>query len=204
MPVMDGMELCQKIKSDIRISHIPIILLTAKTAEEHILNGLKEGADDYITKPFNTDILLLRINKLLEWTSINHQKFTTIDISPSELTVSNLDEQLIQKAIRIVEENIDNTNFSVEELSATIGMSRGHLYKKLLSITGKTPVEFIRILRIKRGKQLLEQSQMNISQIAYQVGLSQNQFTKYFRDEYGCLPSKYQKNNFNENDSVIK
>ena len=204
MPVMDGMELCQKIKSDIRISHIPIILLTAKTAEEHILNGLKEGADDYITKPFNTDILLLRINKLLEWTSINHQKFTTIDISPSELTVSNLDEQLIQKAIRIVEENIDNTNFSVEELSATIGMSRGHLYKKLLSITGKTPVEFIRILRIKRGKQLLEQSQMNISQIAYQVGLSQNQFTKYFRDEYGCLPSKYQKNKTNENECATE
>ena len=159
MPVMDGMELCRKMKTDIRISHIPIILLTARTAEEHVLNGLKEGADDYITKPFNTDILLLRINKLLEWTNMNHQKFNTIDISPSEITISSLDEQLIKKAIQGVEENIDNSNFSVEELSAFVGMSRGHLYKKLISITGKSPVEFIRVLRIKRGRQLLEQMQ---------------------------------------------
>ena len=193
MPVMDGMELCRKIKTDIRISHIPVILLTARTAEEHVLNGLKEGADDYITKPFNTEILLLRINKLIEWTSNNHQKFNTIDISPSEITISSLDEQLIQKAIQGVEDNMDNSNFSVEELSSLVGMSRGHLYKKLISITGKSPVEFIRILRIKRGKQLLEQSQMNVSQIAYQIGLSQNQFTKYFKEEFGCLPSKYLK-----------
>ena len=193
MPVMDGMELCRKMKTDIRISHIPIILLTARTAEEHVLNGLKEGADDYITKPFNTDILLLRINKLLEWTNMNHQKFNTIDISPSEITISSLDEQLIKKAIQGVEENIDNSNFSVEELSAFVGMSRGHLYKKLISITGKSPVEFIRVLRIKRGRQLLEQSQLNITQISYEIGLSQNQFTKYFKDEYGCLPSKYLK-----------
>ena len=163
MPVMDGMELCRKIKTDIRISHIPVVLLTARTTEEHILTGLKEGADDYITKPFNTDILLLRIKKLLEWSSNNHIRFKTIDVSPSEITVSSLDEQLIEKAIQVVEDNMDNSSFSVEELSSFVGMSRGHLYKKLISITGKSPIEFIRILRIKRGKQLLEQSQMNIS-----------------------------------------
>ena len=163
MPVMDGMELCRKIKTDIRYSHIPIILLTARTAEEHIFSGLKEGADEYITKPFNLEILLLRIRKLLMWTLKNHDKFKTRDISPSEITISSLDEQLIEKAIRIVEENMDNSEFSVEELSAQIGMSRSGLYKKLMQITGKSPLEFMRILRLKRGRKLLEGSQMNIS-----------------------------------------
>ena len=193
MPVMDGMELCRKIKTDIRYSHIPIILLTARTAEEHILSGLKEGADEYITKPFNLEILLLRIRKLLMWTLKNHDKFKTRDISPSEITISSLDEQLIEKAIRIVEENMDNSEFSVEELSAQIGMSRSGLYKKLMQITGKSPLEFMRILRLKRGRKLLEGSQMNISQISYQVGLSPKQFAKFFKEEFGDLPSEYKK-----------
>ena len=194
MPVMDGMELCKRIKTDIRYSHIPIILLTARTAEEHILSGLKEGADDYITKPFNLDILLLRIQKLLKWTENNYEKFKTIDVSPSEITISSLDEQLIEKAIRAVEENMDNSEFSVEELSSYVGMSRGHLYKKLMLITGKSPLEFIRILRIKRGRQLLEKSQLSISQISYQIGLSPKLFAKYFKDEFGYVPSEYIKN----------
>lgn len=193
MPIMDGMELCHKIKTDIRYSHIPVILLTARTAEEHILSGLREGADEYITKPFNLEILLLRIQKLLKWTLISHEKFKTIDISPSEITISSLDEQLIEKAIRIVEENIDNSEFSVEEFSFQIGMSRSGLYKKLVQITGKSPLEFMRILRLKRGRKLLESSQLSVSQIAYQVGLSPKQFAKFFKEEFGQLPSEYKK-----------
>lgn len=193
MPVMDGLELCNKIKGDIRYSHIPIILLTARTADEHVLEGLREGADDYVTKPFNIDILLLRIRKLLEWSNNNYKQFGTIDISPREITVSTLDEKLIERAIQVVEDNMDNADFSVENLSVEVGMSRGHLYKKLMTITGKSPIEFIRVLRIKRGKQLLEQSQESISQIAYQVGLSPKQFAKYFKEEFGCLPSEYNK-----------
>lgn len=193
MPIMDGMELCHKVKTDIRYSHIPIILLTARTAEEHILSGLKEGADEYITKPFNLDILLLRIRKLLMWTQNSHEKFKTIDISPSEITISSLDEQLIEKAIQIVEDNMDNSEFSVEELSGQIGMSRSGLYKKLIQITGKSPLEFMRILRLKRGRKLLEESQQSISQIAYQVGLSPKQFAKFFKEEFGHLPSEYKK-----------
>lgn len=185
------LELCHAIKTDIRFSHIPVILLTARTAEEHVLGGLREGADDYITKPFNLDILLLRIQKLLKWTQNNYEKFRTLDISPSEITISTLDEQLIEKAIRIVEENMDNSEFSVEDFSAQVGISRSGLYKKLMSITGKSPLEFMRILRLKRGKQLLEKSQLSISQIAYQVGLSPKQFAKYFKEEYGCIPSEY-------------
>lgn len=193
MPVMDGLELCNKIKGNIRFSHIPVILLTAKTAEEHVLDGLKEGADDYITKPFNLDILLLRINKLLEWRKNNYNKFKTMEVEPSEITISSLDEQLIAKVTRLVEENISNQEFSVEELSSSVGMTRGHLYKKLMMITGKSPLEFIRILRIKRGRQLLEKSQLGVSEIAYEVGLSPKLFAKYFKEAYGELPSEYKR-----------
>ena len=191
MPEMDGIQLLQHVKTNINLSHIPVILLTAKTAEENIIGGLKEGADDYISKPFNLEILMLRIEKILQWSVINHEKFRTTDISPKEITVSSLDERLIAKAIATVEENMDNSEFSVESLSAAVGMTRGHLYKKLMTITGKTPLEFIRILRLKRGKQLIDQSGENISQIAWQIGLSPKQFSKYFKEEYGCLPSEY-------------
>ena len=170
-----------------------IICLTALDQEIDQVMGYEAGADDYITKPFNLEILLLRIRKLLMWTLKNHDKFKTRDISPSEITISSLDEQLIEKAIRIVEENMDNSEFSVEELSAQIGMSRSGLYKKLMQITGKSPLEFMRILRLKRGRKLLEGSQMNISQISYQVGLSPKQFAKFFKEEFGYLPSEYKK-----------
>lgn len=110
MPVMNGLELCNKIKGDIRYSHIPIILLTARTAQEHMLEGLREGADDYITKPFNLDILLLRIQKLLEWSTRNHQRFGKVEVSPAEITISTIDERLIERAIQVVEENMDNTD----------------------------------------------------------------------------------------------
>lgn len=129
MPIMNGLELCNKIKGDLRYSHIPVILLTARTAQEHMLEGLREGADDYITKPFNLDILLLRIQKLLEWSNRNHQRFGKVEVSPAEITISTIDERLIERAIQAVEENMDNTDFSVEDLSMTVGMSRGHLYK---------------------------------------------------------------------------
>ena len=191
MPIMDGIELTKQLKSDKSFWQLPIILLTAKSKEEDKTEAYAAGADAYITKPFNLDILLLRIQKLLQWTQSNHEKFGKMEVSPSEITISSLDEQLIEKAIRIVEENMDNSEFSVEELSAQIGISRSGLYKKLMSITGKSPLEFMRILRLKRGKQLLEKSQLSISQIAYQVGLSPKQFAKYFKEEYGCLPSEY-------------
>lgn len=193
MPVMDGLELCRRVKTDIRYSHVPVILLTARTTDEHILEGLKDGADEYITKPFNMDILLLRINKILEWTRSNHIKSKTMEVSPSEITVSSLDEELIKNLIKYVEDNMSNEELSVEELSSAVGLSRGHLYKKLISITGKSPIELIRVLRIKRGKQLLDQSQQNISEIAFEVGMSPKQFSKFFKEEFGMLPSDYKR-----------
>ncbi len=190
MPELDGIKTLLKVRES---KNLPIILLSAKSEDADKILGLTAGADDYITKPFNLEILLLRIRKLLMWTLKNHDKFKTRDISPSEITISSLDEQLIEKAIRIVEENMDNSEFSVEELSAQIGMSRSGLYKKLMQITGKSPLEFMRILRLKRGRKLLEGSQMNISQISYQVGLSPKQFAKFFKEEFGYLPSEYKK-----------
>lgn len=193
MPVMNGIELCKKVKSNIHWSHIPVILLTARTADEHIEEGLELGADDYITKPFNFNLLKLRIQKFVEWTQKSHASFSQkLDVSPAEITITSLDETLIENAIRIVEENISNIEFSVETLSVALGLSRGHLYKKLMAITGKGPTEFIRTIRLKRGRQLLEKSQLQIAEIAYEVGFnSPKRFAKYFREEFGSLPSEY-------------
>lgn len=193
MPVMDGIELCKQIKTNIQWSHIPVILLTARTAEEYIMEGLEIGADDYITKPFNFDILKLRIQKFVEWAEKNHASFSQkLDVSPAEITITSLDESLIEKAIKVVEENISDTDFSVEILSIALGLSRGHLYKKLIAITGKGPTEFIRTIRLKRARQLLEKSQLQISEIAYEVGFnSPKRFSKHFREEFGLSPSEY-------------
>ncbi len=193
MPVMDGLELCRRVKTDIALSHIPIILLTARTTEEHKIEGLKDGADDYLTKPFNLNILKLRIEKLLRWSSERHEAFTNKrDIKPSEITISSLDEQLIEKAIKAVEDNMGNSEFSVEDLGQAIGLSRGHLYRKLMSITGKGPLEFIRVLRLKRSQQYLEKSKMSVSEIAYIVGFNSPKiFSKYFKETFGISPSDY-------------
>lgn len=193
MPVMDGIELCKQIKTNIEWSHIPVILLTAKTADEHKIEGLQIGADDYVTKPFNLDILKLRILKFFEWSLKSHKTFKQkLEIKPSEITITSLDEKLIEKAIQTVETNIDNPTFSVEILCELLGLSRGHLYRKLIAITGKGPSEFIRLVRLKRGKQLLGKSQLTISEIAYQVGFnSPKRFTKQFREEFGLSPSEY-------------
>ena len=196
MPVMDGNQLCQKVKSDIRTSHIPFVMLTAKTAEEHRIEGLSAGADDYIPKPFNAQILKLRVAKLIDLATKRHAAFhKQIEPEPSEITITTLDEKLIQKAVKYVEDNISSTELSVEELSKHLGMSRVHLYKKLLSITGHTPIEFIRIIRLKRAAQMLKDKQQNVSDVAYAVGFNNPKyFSKYFRDEFGMLPSVYQNN----------
>lgn len=195
MPNMDGLELCKLLRKDIRTSHIPIILLTARTADEDKIKGLEIGADDYITKPFNMDLLLLRVHKLLEKRSELQKQFQkTIDISPSDVQITSMDEKLIKKAVATVEKNIPEAKFSVEDLSSELGMSRVYLYKKLLAITGKSPVEFIRIIRLKRGAQLLKKSQMNIAEVAYEVGFnSPRYFSKYFKEEFGMLPTDYVK-----------
>jgi len=200
MPVMDGMELVQQIQKDIRYSHIPIILLTAKSNEEDIVAGLKEGVADYLTKPFSLAVLRLRIKKILERAQHVHEQVATgIEIKPSEMTVSSLDEEFISRVIAEVEANISNPNYSVVQLSAAVGMTRGTLYKKLMTIVGKSPVEFIRIVRLKRGKNLLDQGRTNVSEVADKVGISPKMFAQYFREMYGVPPSDYLKRQKSKN-----
>lgn len=194
MPDTDGNELCRLVKNDIRTSHIPFILLTAHYAKEQKMEGLESGADDFITKPFDFDILILRIKRLLQLRQERQERFTQfMEINPREITITSLDEKLINKAIKYVEDNISRSDLSVEELSTELNISRVHLYKKMVSITGKTPIEFIRVIRLKRAAQYLSESQQNVSEIAYQTGFSNPKyFRKYFKEEFGVLPSDYQ------------
>ena len=191
MPVMDGNQLCRLVKSGKNTAHVPFIMLTAKDSTESRLEGFSLGADEYLSKPFNMDILQLRIKKLLE---LRPRKMgAQIVPEPSHIEITSLDEKLIDNAVKYIELNIANTDLSVEKLSHELGMSRVHLYKRLLAITGKTPIEFIRIIRLKRAAQLLRESQQNIAEISFQVGFNNPKyFSKYFKEEFGVLPSTYQ------------
>lgn len=193
MPEMDGIELCKKIKSTQAVSHTPVILLTARTNEEQKMQGFEIGANDYITKPFNFEILQSRIKNLIHQREAFHKDFRRqIEVKASDIQITSMDEKLIKNAIKYVEEKISDADFSVEDLSRELGMSRVHLYKKLRALTGKAPLEFIRTIRLQRAAQLLEKSQLTISEVAYQVGFNNPKyFAKYFKDEFGMLPSAY-------------
>lgn len=193
MPEMNGNDLCLKIKSDKRTSHIPVILLTALTGEDQQLKGLETGASDYLTKPFNFEILQSKIRNILnqqEHMRKTYQK--QVDVTPAEVAVDSPDELFIKRVLLLIENNISNPNFSVEELSHEVFVSRYTLYKKILAMTGKTPNELVRSMRLKRAAQLLETGHLTISQICHKVGFkSQKYFVKTFKSEYNTIPSKY-------------
>ena len=193
MPKMDGLELCRRVKTDLRWSHIPVILLTGRRAEETEVEGLKMGADDYITKPFNVEMLRLRVKKLVEKRESRQRQWREkADVEASEITITSVDEQFIQQAMKVTEERMADTEFSVEVLGHELGLSRTYLYKKLVNITGKGPAEFIRTIRMKRAKQLLEQTQMQMTEIATALGYSSpKRFTENFKAEFGISPSEY-------------
>ncbi|RYY25942.1 MAG: response regulator, partial [Sphingobacteriaceae bacterium] len=194
MPEMNGIDLCRKLKQDLRTKNIPMMLLTALTGEEQQLKGLETGASDYLTKPFNFEILLSKIkNLLLQQESMRKTYQKQVEVQPGEVVVESVDEKLMRQILLVIEKNISNPDFSVEELSAEVYMSRVTLYKKLLALAGKTPVEFIRTMRLKRAVQLLETGQLTVSQVSYKVGFkSQKYFTKCFKAEFNALPSEFQ------------
>lgn len=193
MPKMDGLTLCKKLKANIQTSHIPFILLTARSSDEAKMDGYEAGADSYISKPFNFDMLAIRIRKLIEQQEKRQELFhKSIEVTPSSITINSLDEEFIQKALRYVEKNMDNTEYSIENLSSDVGLHRSHLYRKLQSITGQTPIDFMRTIRLKRAAQLLKDSRYNISEIAYMVGFNTiKYFNKYFKEEFGMTPTQY-------------
>lgn len=192
MPVMDGKELCRRVKAEKQTAGIPFVLLTARQSVEMKVESLTIGADDYVTKPFNLEVLILRMRKLIDWSRKGKPR-AHIEPEPAEIVITSVDEKLVADAIAYVEANISRSDLSVEELSRELGMSRAHLYKKMLQITGKTPIEFIRIIRLKRAAQLLRESQRNVSEIAFQLGFNNPKyFSRYFKEEFGVLPSVYQ------------
>lgn len=193
MAGMDGLTLCRAVKHDVNLSHIPVILLTAKALDEDELKGLQMGANDYVTKPFNLDVLRERIRLQIERREAVHDQILHhVELSPSEVAVTTLDEQFIKDAIACVEKNMDNDAFTVDELSNELGMHRTNVYKKIQFITGKTPLQFIRMLRLKRAHQLMSQGGVMVSQIAYEVGFNNPKlFSRYFKEEYGMYPSEF-------------
>jgi len=192
MPVMDGVEFCKTLRNDIRISHTLFIMLTARSSEEAQIEGYEVGADAYISKPFNMDILLLRIHRLLELQKQRKRVFKEAGEASSEhIALAPIDEELIRKAIRCAEANLNNSLYSVEQFSKDMHMDRTGLYRKLLAITGLAPGAFIRSIRLKRAAQLLDQ-QVPVSDVSELVGFGTvSYFSKCFQEEFGIKPSQY-------------
>lgn len=193
MPEMVGTELCAKIKKNLKTSHIPVVLLTSRSSLIYKFEGLESGADDYISKPFNVREFTLRVKNLLESTHRLKNKFSNENkLSPSDLTVSSMDEKLLERALQIVENNIDNEQFNIPTFSSELGVSRTMLFTKIKAWTNYTPNEFITEIRMKRAAQLLEQGKINVSQVSYKVGFKNPKyFTKCFQKKFGLTPSQY-------------
>src|SRR6185436_12872038 len=208
MPHMDGIELTKKIKADKRTNHIPVILLTALTGEKEQIKGLETGANDYVTKSSNFEVLNAKIRNLLVLNNTLKNTYTKqIKVLPSEIKIESDDEKLLNTIMSYLEENLTNSQLSVEDLSRQVGMSRSSLYNKILELTGKTPVEFIRCVKLEKAAVLLEKSDMNVAQIAYSTGFSTpHYFTKSFKAKFEILPSEYmikmRKKNGNGNGKV--
>jgi ligand-binding sensor domain-containing protein/signal transduction histidine kinase/DNA-binding response OmpR family regulator len=193
MPEMDGFELCNKIKTDERTRHIPVILLTARSGDLHEIDGLKTGADAYITKPFSIQKLQLSIDNLLMLQENMRNKFTQqFTLQPSNVEIESTDEEFLNKVLYLLEENISNSEFNVNQFAAEIGMSTPVFYKKIKALTGLTVNNFVKSIRLKRAVQLLNQNAGNVSEIAYMVGFNDAKyFSKEFRKQYGKTPSAY-------------
>ncbi|MBN2806569.1 MAG: response regulator [Prolixibacteraceae bacterium] len=193
MPEMDGLELCRKIKNNLYTSHIPVILLTAKGNVEDFVEGLEQGADDYIAKPFNTDILLAKVHVLIENRKMLRNKFSALEeVSPSEITTSSLDQQFFQRVNEIVEKYYTDSAFDVDHFASEMYVSRSQLYKKMKAITNLSANDFINVYRLKKSKELLQVSNMQISEIAYATGFNDPKyFSRIFKKYYKCSPSDF-------------
>ncbi|MBB4034194.1 signal transduction histidine kinase/ligand-binding sensor domain-containing protein/DNA-binding response OmpR family regulator [Dysgonomonas hofstadii] len=203
MPHMTGTELCRIIKNDVNTCHIPIVLLTARTSVESNLEGLKIGADDYISKPFNVNILISRCNNLVNSRIILKEKFSKQpQMTPQMLATNILDKELLNKAVAIVEKNLDNPEFSVNDFALEIGMSRSNLFTKLKAVSGKTPNDFILIIRLKKAAILLKENpRLSVSEISTIVGFNSSRyFSKCFKDIYQLTPLAYRGDTIEEDE----
>jgi len=195
MPGKDGYEMTETLKRDIRTSHIPIILLTARADVPSKLKGLETGADAYLSKPFNQQELLLRISNLLEMRKKLQQRYQAEVIPPSSGKLETKNEDLfIKKVQEIIKNHLDDPDFGIKELCKEIGMSRTQLHNKIKAVTGRSTSLYIRLVRLREGKRLLEETEQTVSEIAYTVGFKDpNYFSKTFNLEYGTSPSRFRK-----------
>lgn len=193
MPEMDGYAFCRAIKNDVKCSHIPFILLTARNSSESRSGAYDAGADSFITKPFDIEVLTSRIRQLLEQRAKRQALFRKeIQLTPKDITTTSLDEKLIQKAIECMEKNMDNTEYNVESLCTDLGIERTKLYRKMQAIVGQTPMEFMRTIRLKRAAQLLKSGKHTVQEISWMVGFNTPRyFSAYFKEMFGMTPSQY-------------
>lgn len=198
MPEMDGLQLLDKIKEDKRTSHIPVILLTAVTDMESKLAGMKAGADDYITKPFSSAFLHARIENLMNQRSQLQQFYRSQMLSPRPdfslppLEISSQEELFMQKLIKLMNDNLDNFELNIDFLASELGMSRTVFFNKLKSLTGFSPVEFVREIRFERAAEYIRNTQYTVSEISYRVGIEDPRyFSRCFKQKFGTTPSEY-------------
>ena len=194
MPVMDGLEFTEQLKTNTATSHIPVIMLTAKNQEEHRAEGYEHGADSYITKPFHSKVLLARIENLLKQRKLLKHLFQGSKEAEQEIAESHLedrDKQFLKQLHSIIQKNLSDSEFGVEDIGKQIGLSRVQLYRKVKAMTGSSVVDLLRKARLTKAKRLLESRSMSVSEVAYDVGFSApSYFTKCFKDEYGMLPGE--------------
>ena len=181
------------IKENIETSHIPVILLTAWSTDEGRTEGYKAGADAYIAKPFDMEVLLARISNLLEKQEKRKQDFShSISLDPKTVTDSSPDEAFLNEVIGHIEKNIDNSEYTIDSLAGDVVMSRMSFYRKMKSLTGQTPADFIRTVRLKTAAKLLKEGNCNVSEACYRTGFASPQnFSKHFKEIFGVLPSQY-------------
>ena len=193
MPRMNGTDMCRRIKENIETSHIPVILLTAWSTDEGRAEGYKAGADAYIAKPFDMEVLLARISNLLEKQEKRQQDFShSISLDPKTVTDSSPDEAFLNSVIGLIEKNIDNSEYTIDSLAGDVVMSRMSFYRKMKSLTGQTPADFIRTVRLKTAAKLLKEGNCNVSEACYRTGFASPQnFSKHFKEIFGVLPSQY-------------
>jgi signal transduction histidine kinase/DNA-binding response OmpR family regulator/ligand-binding sensor domain-containing protein len=199
MPEMDGLELCRALKHDVRTSHVPVILLTARAGTDSKIEGLEAGADDYLTKPFDSKELAVRVHNLIEQRLQLRKKFSdTVVLKPGEVKVASQEDAFLKRLMEAVEERIDDENFSVEELGVALNMSRVQLHRKVTALTNLSAGEFIRSMRLHRAMDLLKCRAGSVSEVAFRVGFKDpSHFSKRFHEHFGVTPSDILKNSKN-------
>lgn len=196
MPEMDGLAFCKKIKSDLRTSHIPLLMLTAKTRIDDRMESIQLGADAYMVKPFDMRLLKLRLSQLITSRQLIFNKyFSVISDVPANANTSSLDKKFIDKVLNYINDNIGNPDLTVELLASHLHLSRSQFYRKIKALTNQTANEFLRNIRLQKAKQIIELGNSNISEVCYQVGFSSpSYFTKCFKSNFGMLPTEVNMN----------